>query len=93
MLQVCVECQKTDGEAFPVRFGWPEAMREVLEVDDWWPGDDHCYFRVRASDGNVYILRHNELADNWELVFFESPQPHVSTPGGAGTGGGALVVQ
>jgi hypothetical protein len=90
VLQLCVECQKTDGEAFPVRFGWPQAMREVLEVDDWWPGDDHCYFRVRASDGNVYILRHNEPADSWELIFFESPQPHDLTPGG---GARPLVVQ
>jgi hypothetical protein len=79
VLQVCVECQKRAGdELFPVRFGWPKAMREVLEVDDWWPGEDHCYFRVRASDGAMYILRHNESADSWELVFFETPVPAAS---------------
>jgi hypothetical protein len=80
VLQLCVECQTTAGEAFPVRFGWPQAMREVLEVDDWWPGDDHCYFRVRASDGGMYILRHNELADIWELTFFESPHGSADQP-------------
>jgi hypothetical protein len=72
MLQLCVECLGNTGEAFPTRFGWPDAMREVLEVDDWWPGDDHCYFRVLASDGGRYILRHNEVADSWELIFYES---------------------
>lgn len=75
MLQLSVECHRKDGdeggEAFPVRFGWPQAMREVIEVVDWWPGEGHCYFRLRANDGGVYILRHNEEMDFWELVFFE----------------------
>ena len=79
MLQLCVECETTDGEAFPVRFGWPHAMREVVEVDDWWPGEDHCYFRVRATDGGIYILRHNEVLDSWELVFYETSKPHAAT--------------
>jgi len=30
----------------------------VEEVLDRWYGPDYTYFRVRASDGHCYILRH-----------------------------------
>jgi hypothetical protein len=60
-----------DGEV-PVRFGWPGRMREVIERIDAWAGEDHRYFRVRADDGAVYILRHDLRADRWELTFFRA---------------------
>jgi hypothetical protein len=28
------------------------------------------YFRVRAGDGNVYILRHDQEQDRWRLDAF-----------------------
>jgi len=28
------------------------------------------YFRVRASDGNTYVLRHDEAEDTWSLDAF-----------------------
>ena len=65
----------------PVRFGWQDAMRDVVEVIDRWSGTGHCYTRLRGSDGNQYILRHNELDDRWEIVYFEQPL----VPGGDGT--------
>lgn len=77
VLQVSVECQNMAGEWFPTRFGWPDAMRDVLHVDDWWPGEDHCYFRVRASDGGTYILRHDQPAQAWEVVVFQWPVPNT----------------
>lgn len=61
-----------EGEPFPVRFGWPGFMREVVEVLDWWPGNDHSYFKVRGNDGATYILRHGEDLDEWDLVLFET---------------------
>jgi hypothetical protein len=46
---------------------------EIIENIDRWPGSDHCYFKVRGEDGNLYILRLDELHDRWELVMFQSP--------------------
>jgi hypothetical protein len=54
----------------PLRFGWPGRLREVVERIDAWEGEDHRYFRVRADDGSVCILRHDLRDDRWELTFF-----------------------
>jgi len=54
----------------PLRFGWSGRLREVVERIDAWEGEDHRYFRVRADDGSVCILRHDLRDDRWELTFF-----------------------
>ena len=43
---------------------------EVREVLDQWQGVDYRCFRVRADDGNLYILRHQESEDRWLLDSF-----------------------
>ena len=43
---------------------------EVAEVLDQWYGVGYRCFKVRADDGNTYILRHNEKADEWVLDSF-----------------------
>lgn len=43
---------------------------EVVEVLDQWYGIGYRCFKVRADDGNVYILRHNEKEDEWTLDSF-----------------------
>ena len=37
---------------------------------DQWYGPDDTFFKVRADDGNLYILRHNQPADEWCLESF-----------------------
>jgi len=51
----------------PVRFDPGRGWLEVLEVTDRWYDPDAVYFRVRASDGAIYILRHAEGDDVWTL--------------------------
>lgn len=43
---------------------------EVVEVLDQWYGVGYRCFKVLADDGNTYILRHNEKADDWVLDSF-----------------------
>lgn len=43
---------------------------EVTEVLDQWYGVGYRCFRVRADDGNVYVLRHDEKEDEWVLDSF-----------------------
>jgi hypothetical protein len=61
-----------------VKFWLGDSVLFVESVEDQWYGPDDVYFRVRADDGNTYVLRHNEQTDEWTLESFRSP---TSSPG------------
>jgi hypothetical protein len=44
----------------------------VAEVLDQWPGEGHCYFKLRDDADNLYIIRFNEKQVEWTLVLFQS---------------------
>jgi hypothetical protein len=46
----------------------------VEEVVDQWYGPDAAFFKVRADDGNLYILRHQAVGDEWSLESFRRLQ-------------------
>ena len=54
----------------PLRFAMGDQILEVREVEDQWYSPTSRHFRVRASDGNIYILRHDEEQDLWSLDAF-----------------------
>ena len=57
----------------PLRFRMESAGAktfEVREVLDQWYGPGYECFKVRADDGNLYILRHNASDDLWTLECF-----------------------
>jgi len=56
----------------PQRFYLDEHPYEVAEVLDQWYSPGDTYFRVRAHDGNFYILRHRQdpMEEAWTLVSF-----------------------
>ena len=58
------------GEEEPRAFDLGQRHLEVIEIIDRWLAPDYRYFKVRAGDGNVYILRHDELAGEWEMMSF-----------------------
>ncbi len=68
-----VECERDPkrGE-IPVRFGWPDRMRQVAELIDRWEGDEDSYFRVLTEDGSTYILRQNRISGAWQIHFFRN---------------------
>jgi hypothetical protein len=59
----------------PVRFRLDGHAYMVEEVLDQWYGPEHVFFKVRADDRNVYILRHETPAPDreWDLVSFRGP--------------------
>ena len=62
----------------PVRFrsyGKNAPTFEVEEVLDQWQGWGYRCFKVRADDGNLYILRHDEDKDLWLLDSFRRAKP------------------
>jgi hypothetical protein len=54
----------------PLRFQLGERWLAVEEVLDRWYDPHAIYFRVRAGDGSLYILRHSEPDNAWTLEAF-----------------------
>jgi len=59
-------------EERPLRFVLNGHEYEVKGVEDRWHSPAATYFRVVASDGNRYVLRHDEPTDSWSLEGFRS---------------------
>ena len=69
----------------PLRFVLNGRVYEVQEVEDRWYSTDAIFFRVVASDGNRYVLRHEEAADTWSLEGFRSSVRSQESGRGSGT--------
>ena len=54
------------------RFHLCERPLEVIENIDQWHGKGYRYFKVRADDGNLYILRFDEGQAEWDLTMFQT---------------------
>lgn len=71
LFMVRAVCETNErGETEPRRFWLGERRVEVVEVIDRWPGRDHRYFKIKGDDGGVYIIRHDEVQETWELTLF-----------------------
>jgi hypothetical protein len=64
----CYAGRKADER--PMRFQLGERNYVIEEVLDQWYSPDDTFFRVRADDGNLYILRHDLTSDEWSLESF-----------------------
>jgi hypothetical protein len=54
----------------PVRFELDGREYIVEEIVDQWYGPDDTFFKLRADDDNIYILRHSPDRDVWSLESF-----------------------
>jgi hypothetical protein len=72
-MKLRVECY-SGGKADerPVRFHLGEQTYCVEEVIDQWYGPSDLFFKVRADDGNLYILRQDQSVpeNTWSLESF-----------------------
>jgi len=67
-MKLKVECYAGyRGDEEPRAFALGERRLEVLEILDRWLAPDHRYFKVAASDGDTYILRHDNVTGEWTL--------------------------
>lgn len=72
-MKLNVECyagRKVDER--PVRFELEGRQYLVETVPDQWYGPESIFYKVRADDGNLYILRQQtSIPDGmWDLVSF-----------------------
>jgi hypothetical protein len=56
----------------PAWFVVLEKRFQVREIVDRWFGEDHAYFKVKADDGVLYILRYSLVEAEWELVLMDA---------------------
>jgi uncharacterized protein (UPF0128 family) len=72
-MNLSVECY-SGGKADerPVRFRLEGKKYEVEAVLDQWYDPEHIFYKVRAGDGNLYILRQQTSTpeETWDLVSF-----------------------
>ena len=72
-MKVNVKCYAgAKADQRPVRFQLAGRDYLVEEIIDQWYGPEDTYFRVRANDGNTYILRHFRGMDAWTLESFRA---------------------
>ena len=72
-MKLRVECYSgSKADEHPVRFRLDDHDYFVEELLDQWYGPDDTYFKVRADDGNFYILRHATTTPEgvWSLESF-----------------------
>ena len=72
-MKLYVECYSgREADERPVSFHLDSRKYLVEEQLDQWYGLDDTYFKVRADDGNLYILRHrlSSTEDAWHLEAF-----------------------
>jgi hypothetical protein len=72
-MKLTVECysgRKADER--PLRFSLGEKQYQVEAVLDQWYAPESISYKVRAYDGNVYILRQQTSTPHgeWDLVSF-----------------------
>jgi len=72
-LTIRVECYAGyRDEETPQRFFMGDKTVEIEEVIDRWLAPEHRYFKVRGSENDIYILRYDEVARQWQLTLFQS---------------------
>jgi hypothetical protein len=66
----CYSGQKADER--PVRFRLDGHEYLVEEILDQWYGPQDSFYKVRADDHNLYILRHDTSSPegSWHMVSF-----------------------
>jgi hypothetical protein len=61
----CYAGQKADER--PVRFRIGERDLIVEEIIEQWYGPDDCFYKTRADDGHVYLLRRRTSTGTWSI--------------------------
>jgi hypothetical protein len=72
-MKLTVQCYSgRKGDERPISFWLGGRQYQVEAVLDQWYDPGHIFYKVRADDGNLYILRQETSTPDgaWELVSF-----------------------
>ena len=62
----------------PIKFWLEDVVLFIESIMDQWQIPNAQYFRVRADDGNSYVLRHDQEKDQWGLKSFRSEKQGIT---------------
>ena len=66
-MKIRVECYSGyKSNERPIKFWVGKRPFFVESIEDQWYGVDAMYFRIRADDGNIYVISHGKT-DVWTL--------------------------
>jgi hypothetical protein len=72
LMRIQVEAYADDVEATPRSLYSDERRVGIVAMIDQWYGPDYRYVKVKGDDGGIYILRCDEIRNEWALIMFVS---------------------
>jgi hypothetical protein len=72
LMRVQVEIQADNLKTTPRSLYWDERRIGIVELIDHWYGPDYRYVKLKGDDGGVYILRFDEIRNEWAMIMFVS---------------------
>jgi hypothetical protein len=76
-----VECYSADmPNKGPIAFTLMDRQFKVNDVIDRWYGEGVIYFKVKADDDNIYLLKYGISQDHWDLILYQNPHRLESLP-------------
>ena len=64
----------------PVAFILRDSRYKVEEIIDRWYGEGASYFKIKADDENIYLLKYDKRSSHWEWVFYQNPKRMNALP-------------
>jgi len=84
-MQIRVDCYAGyRGEETPRFIRLAVNKIEVIQVLDRWLAPDHRYFKLLGDDEATYIIRHDSVSGQWELVLYRAAGIIASPDGESG---------
>lgn len=78
LLEIAVDCYAGyRGEQTPRAIALGDRRITVAEVLDQWLAPDHRYFKIRAEEGDLYIIRQDVASGMWTLTMFRRGSENV----------------
>ena len=72
-MRITVDCYAGyRGEETPRYINLADNKVEVIDILDRWLAPDHRYFKIIGNDEATYIIRHDSVSGQWELVFYQA---------------------
>lgn len=67
-------CLEKNSNGRPAAFSLMGHPYKVKEIIDSWHAKVAVYFKIKAEDDNIYLLKFDERQAKWDLVFFQNPK-------------------
>ena len=71
-MRVQVEAHADGVGTTPRSLYWDQRRLGIADMIDQWYGPDYRYVKIKGDDGGVYILRFDEIRNEWAMIMFAS---------------------